>query len=117
MTMGEKIRQARKDVGMTQKELADALGVSESFISQYETGKREPKRQTLIKLASALKLSSPAYFFFDPVPDPEEEKSSAPVSGGEADEQEYISLYETAPAWLQEQVRSLLKAEKTNREG
>lgn len=83
MTTGEKIRRARKDASMTQKELADALGVSESFVSQYETGKREPKYQTLCKIAEALGMSSPAYFVFDPVPD-EIEKGPAPGEG-EAD--------------------------------
>lgn len=90
MTTGEKIRQARKDAGMTQKALADALGVSESFVSQYEKGKREPKYQTLCKIAEALGMPSPAYFVFDPIPD-EMEKSPAP-DGGEAERDELIRI-------------------------
>ena len=40
----------------------------------------------------------------------EDHKKSPVPSGDEAEKQEFISLYEAAPAWLQEQVRSLLKA-------
>lgn len=74
MTTGERIKKARKNAGMTQKELADALGVDESYISQYETGRRSPKLQTMHKLAEALKLSSPALLMFDPITDEENEK-------------------------------------------
>jgi transcriptional regulator with XRE-family HTH domain len=39
---------------MRQKELADALGVTVSMVSQYESGKRVPKLATLRKIAKAL---------------------------------------------------------------
>lgn len=38
---------------ITQKELASAIGVSESLISQWEKGKRTPSVKTLKKLAKA----------------------------------------------------------------
>lgn len=41
----------RKKRGITQKELADQLDLSITAISQYETGKREPKFETLKKIA------------------------------------------------------------------
>ena len=41
--IGRRIRQARLDkYGMTQKQLADALGVSERSVSAYETGEVIP---------------------------------------------------------------------------
>lgn len=54
MTTGERIRIAREAVPMTQKELSKALGVSESYISQYERNIRNPKQETLQKIAAAL---------------------------------------------------------------
>jgi transcriptional regulator with XRE-family HTH domain len=39
---------------MKQKELAEALGVTVSMVSQYESGKRVPKLATLRKIAKAL---------------------------------------------------------------
>lgn len=43
---------------MTQKEVASFLGCSESTISQYESGKRRPDYETLLKLGELLHLSS-----------------------------------------------------------
>jgi transcriptional regulator with XRE-family HTH domain len=54
MTTGEKIKAARKAAGMTQIELADALGVSKTYISKYENDTRKPKRDTLLKIADKL---------------------------------------------------------------
>lgn len=60
MTNGERIKQARLQRGMTQKELAEKLGVSESYVSQYERSVRNPKRDTLQKIAEALETTADA---------------------------------------------------------
>ena len=49
--MKNRIRDLRRDRGMTMKELGAILGVSESAISQYETGKRQPDNETLLRLS------------------------------------------------------------------
>ena len=49
------IRKARK---MTQKELADIVGVSESSISQYESGTKSPSFEVALKIAEALDCES-----------------------------------------------------------
>lgn len=41
---------------MTQKELSERLGTSQQNLAQYENGKRNPKTQTLIKIAKALNI-------------------------------------------------------------
>ena len=56
MTTGEKIKQARKRAGITQQQLADRLGISYVVISQYENNKRNPKVDTIYKIASALEI-------------------------------------------------------------
>lgn len=38
MTMGEKIRQLRKEKGLTQDALAEALGISRQAVAKWESG-------------------------------------------------------------------------------
>jgi transcriptional regulator with XRE-family HTH domain len=52
--MGEKIRQARENAGLTQKQLAEALGLDQSAVSNWETGKSEPVINNLRRLADIL---------------------------------------------------------------
>lgn len=51
------LRKLRKERNVTQKQLARALGVSESTISLYESGKHEPDHATLIKIADYFNVS------------------------------------------------------------
>ena len=54
MTIGERIKQARKARRMSQKELAEKIGVQPANISQFERGSRNPKLEHIKKIASAL---------------------------------------------------------------
>lgn len=56
MIVGENIRKCRKKQGLTQKELAEKLGVSYTVISQYERGIRYPKLETIKKIVDALNI-------------------------------------------------------------
>jgi len=49
-----KLKELRRKQGITQAELANRIGVVESAISLYESGKREPDISTLIKIAKCL---------------------------------------------------------------
>ncbi len=51
---GEKIRYYRIKANLTQKELAEKVGISESYISLFEVNKRYPKNNILLKIAKAL---------------------------------------------------------------
>lgn len=57
MDIGDNMRNIRKRKGMTLQQLADILGCSQQNISQYESGKRTPKLETLQKMAAALEVS------------------------------------------------------------
>lgn len=46
-----KIKSVREDNGLTQKQMAKAIGVADSTISNYETGYRSPDIQTLEKIS------------------------------------------------------------------
>lgn len=55
--MESRIRQLRKQHGMTLKQLGAELGLAESTVSQYETGKRNPDNETLLKLGELFQVS------------------------------------------------------------
>lgn len=52
--MGARIRRLREQRGMTQKQLADALGLNQSAIALWESGKTVPTLQNLYRLADIL---------------------------------------------------------------
>lgn len=56
MSTGERIKEARKKVGMTQAELASKLGISYVGVSQWENDLRNPKPDTLLRIAVALRM-------------------------------------------------------------
>ena len=58
MKTAEKILTARADMGMTQDELAELVGVSRRSIAAYERGESEPRKSTILKLGEVLKVST-----------------------------------------------------------
>ncbi len=67
MTIGERIKALRKEKGITQKELADRLGVSASMVGQYETGVRKPKYETIQKIANSLGITTAEFADMSPI--------------------------------------------------
>lgn len=57
MTIGEIIQAKRKKAGLTQKQLAEKVGVATITIQQYERNVREPKFEMLVKISEALSCS------------------------------------------------------------
>jgi len=62
--LGDKIRALRKKLGMTQKELADQVGLTPSFISQLEKNLISPSLDSLLKLSEKLNTQA-IYFLMD----------------------------------------------------
>jgi transcriptional regulator with XRE-family HTH domain len=58
MTLGEKIKAARAELGYTQTDLARDSGVCLQSIVNYERGRVVPRPSTLICLAEVLKVST-----------------------------------------------------------
>lgn len=54
MSIGENIRYLRKQAKLTQKQLAQMVGVNEVTIRSYERGKYEPKTDVLYRLVKVL---------------------------------------------------------------
>lgn len=55
--MKDIISKRRKELGLTQQELADKLFVSDKVISKWETGKSVPDTSILVELANVLEIS------------------------------------------------------------
>ena len=56
--LGLRISESLRTRGMTQKELANRIGVTEAVISRYISGDREPKPNILANIATALHTTS-----------------------------------------------------------
>jgi transcriptional regulator with XRE-family HTH domain len=75
MNIGDKIRNARINKGMTQEELGKALGVQKSAIAKYEKGRVvNIKRTTLKKLSDILGIA-PSELIFDAYIEEEQKKN------------------------------------------
>ncbi len=94
------LRKIRKEYGMTMKDLADKIGVSESAISQYENGKREPGYETLIKLACLFNVSADYLLGI-------EEKDDMSISEKDL---ELLKVYKAAKQSDKDHINALVKA-------
>ena len=68
-SFGEKLRELRKAKGLSQQQLADATGLSQNAISQWEANAREPGWSAVQALATALGVDCTAFAVSpEPVP-------------------------------------------------
>lgn len=58
MDFDNRLKQIRVDAGMTQKQLAERIGVAKSVISYYEQGERFPSYDVLIKIARTFHVTT-----------------------------------------------------------
>lgn len=78
MGIGKRIREARRNRGLSRKELADILGVTVSSVGNYETDISFPKVPVLFALFDALQIDA-NYLFQDAL------DTQGKVSAGEGD--------------------------------
>ena len=66
MSIGEDIKRMRIEKNMTQQELGQKLGgISQQQIGRWETGKANPKKETIEKIAKALDVDPYSLYSFD----------------------------------------------------
>lgn len=53
--LGKKVRQLRKDAGLSQEKLGELTGLDRTYISGIERGIRNPSLRNIEKIAKALK--------------------------------------------------------------
>jgi len=85
MGIGKRIKEARRNAGLTQKELSKMVGVTPSAITNYENDVSHPKEPVLYALIKVLEVD--ANFFF--------QDDAAPVEGSplSSAEQEHMRKY------------------------
>ncbi len=83
--IGQRIRTARKDHGLTQEDLAAAVGVSRSAVAQWETGRAGQLTPNLARIADALGVGIEVLAHG--------EDKHAPAAAGSGDELAMLRLY------------------------
>lgn len=56
------IREKREELGLSQKELAEKSGITQSFLCDIEQGRSKPSIDVAIKLARVLKVKDIKFF-------------------------------------------------------
>lgn len=62
---GSRLMSLRHNRGVTQAELAEALGVTQATVASWENGRRDPAKEYKIKLANYYKVSIEPLFYGD----------------------------------------------------
>lgn len=57
MSFGQKLAHLRNQENLSQNELAELINVSRASVSFYETDRREPTRDTFLRIAKYFKVS------------------------------------------------------------
>lgn len=58
MDFGNRLKELRLQAGLTQKQLAEQIGITKSVVSFYELRERTPSPDVLIKLASIFHVTT-----------------------------------------------------------
>ena len=77
MTFANKIKRCREKAGLSQQQLADAVGISKRAVASYESEGSKARPDTIEKLAEALNVSVD-YLTIDIIDDPLYGREKAP---------------------------------------
>ena len=90
MSFGDRLKEKREELGITQPQLAEMLGVSKGAIGNYETGLNSPRAAMLYKIFDVLHCD--ANFLFQDEMKEIEENESPPLT---KHENQMIKKYRT----------------------
>lgn len=105
--MPNRIREVRKLNGMTMKQLGAEIGVAESTVSQYETGKREPDNETLLRIGELFNVTVGYLLGAE-----EQKENPAATNGNEAlEEKGYYKLNKENKKLIDQMIAQLIKSQ------
>lgn len=104
LTFGEKIRTARKQKGLTQKELASMIGAKHNSVSDWEKNKNRPDPDTIELICGVLDIT-PNYLLSD--------KTDTDIS---PEEYEFIKKYRSLTDYGKETINLIIEREITRPE-
>lgn len=70
MSIGSRMKERREELGMTQTQLAEIIGVTKGAVGNYETDANSPKASIMYKVFSALQCDA-NYLYQDEMSQPE----------------------------------------------
>jgi transcriptional regulator with XRE-family HTH domain len=96
---GMRIKELRKNEGLSQEELAERVNISSKYLSRIEMGQHFPSIDTLVRLADVLNVELKDFFeFAHETNDPKELKRTLEVIVHEADKEKLRLLVKIARA-------------------
>ena len=102
--LSEALRQARKEAGLTQKAVAERVGVQPNTIARYESGKVLPSAPVLNLLASLYK--KPLGWFYGMGSETSEDGRDQPAPG----EDRIMTIYRDASPGQRRQLLKIMEA-------
>ena len=109
-----RMRLLRREKKMTMKQLGEKIGLAESTISLYETGKHEPDHKTLAEIADVLGVSVDYLLGRTEVRNSNEKENQPTANGDELDEKLVNLLVDLSPSEVQ-RVRDFVSGLKASR--
>lgn len=100
-SFSSRLRELRTEIGLTQKEFAQAMNISRSCAASYEHGKREPSLELLSKIADFFDVDSDYILGKSDVRQKKESGQKPELDGGEA---RLRQLMDSLPAEKQQQI-------------
>lgn len=94
MGWGSRIAQARKEAGLNQTQLGEAVGAGQPTVSEWEREENEPNFATILRIAKATKVNPCWLAFGDQFPDPLDKLLKV-----------YDSLDQAGKSWLESTVQ------------
>jgi transcriptional regulator with XRE-family HTH domain len=76
-SIGEYIREQRQRAKVSLRQLAEATGVSNPYLSQIERGLRKPSAEVLQQLAKALRVSAETLYVRAGILDPDDHRTTS----------------------------------------
>ena len=95
--IGSFIATRRKDIGITQEQLAEKLGITDKTVSKWETGKSLPDLSLFMPLCDSLEITLNELLFDEFIADDNWKEKSNKV------------LFEFLTSWLGNVQRSIMK--------
>ncbi|HZZ77249.1 MAG TPA: helix-turn-helix domain-containing protein [Gemmataceae bacterium] len=114
-TVGDRIKKRRNELGWTQDQLAQKAGISKSFLSDLENGKRSVSADNLLDIARVLNLSLD-YLMKGTEPEANPVEVQIPASLAAFAEQEGLS-FKQALALLRMREQIVAHRSSTKKEG
>ena len=91
--LGERLRELRQKRGMTQRDLARLLGITDAAVGMWENNRREPDGDKLSQLASIFGVSVDYLLGHTNIPRPNTESDPTPANLEDFLKQQEVKFY------------------------